>query len=270
MVLDSMEIKSVAICIGGSLGGMNTLEWALLRGYVKHIVAIATSGRYSAWGISWNEVQRQTICNDKKFMDGYYSLEDPPRDGLCAARIQALLTYRTSESFEFRFARRRASGLSSSEINGIPNKPFLAQTYLQYQGEKFVSRFDANCYLKLLEKMDSHDLGAGREGYEQTLKSIEQPTLIVGIASDGLFKLTEQKELAKLIPKAELKLIESADGHDAFLIEFTQLNRILLSFINRHLSHFKPYANEKQNQAYFQSKDLNGISIPQKVGDGLI
>ncbi|KAI0235948.1 homoserine O- acetyltransferase [Massospora cicadina] len=186
------------------------------------------------------------------------------------ARIQALLTYRTAESFQTRFARERASNLASVWAQGEPAKPFLAQSYLKYQGEKFVSRFDANCYIKLIEKMDSYDLGVGRKGYELALKSIEQPTLIIGIESDGLFKVAEQKELARFIPKAALEFIESADGHDAFLIEFMQLNRILLSFIDRHLGHFKPGANEGQTHTFSQPVNSNGASLFGEFGDGLV
>ncbi|KAJ9082658.1 homoserine O- acetyltransferase [Entomophthora muscae] len=262
-VLDSMGIKSVAICIGGSLGGMQALEWAMLgRNYVRHLVAIATSGRHSAWGISWGEAQRQTIYNDPKYKGGNYSFSDPPKTGLAAARMQALLTYRSAESFKHRFDRKCTPIKDAPQANGEPAKQFSAQSYLQYQGNKFVSRFDANCYVKLTEKLDSHDLGAGRIDYEHALNSIQQPTVIVGkkvphsglfnplgIESDGLFKIDEQRELANYIPGATLHLIESADGHDGFLLEFEQLNRILLGFINEHLSHLTPIKRQETEQA---------------------
>lgn len=94
--------------------------------------------------------------------------------------MQALLTYRTAESFQSRFARNYSPNKAATQRNGEPSKQFSAQSYLQYQGEKFVSRFDANCYIRITEKLDSHDLSAGRSDYEQTLHSIQQPTVIVG------------------------------------------------------------------------------------------
>jgi homoserine O-acetyltransferase len=122
---------------------------------------------------------------------------------------------------------------------------FSAQSYLRYQGEKFIKRFDANCYIAITRKLDTHDVSRYRypEGEDPdtldpvsalhyALSLIEQPTLVLGIQSDGLFTFAEQQELAAHIPNATLKTIDSPDGHDAFLLEFEQVNRHLLGHLN--------------------------------------
>ncbi|KAI8885553.1 homoserine O-acetyltransferase [Backusella circina FSU 941] len=268
LILDQLGVKQIAICVGGSMGGMQVLEWAQMgKDYVRSIVPIATSGRHSAWGISWGEAQRQSIYSDPNYGDGYYTEENPPIVGLSAARMSALLTYRSRNSFESRFGRK-ASGLkptnrpsSPGEANRmihndghrertppiekpqatINNPPmptahvFSAQSYLRYQGSKFISRFDANCYIALTRKMDSHDLARGRDDYHDLLASIAQPALVIGIESDGLFTISEQYELAEGMADTEMVVIDSPDGHDGFLLEFDQINRHILQFIKRVL-----------------------------------
>jgi homoserine O-acetyltransferase len=315
------------------MGGMLVLEFAYFgKDYVRSIVPIATSARYSAWGISWGEAQRQSIYSDPKYDDGYYTFQDPPSTGLGAARMSALLTYRSRDSFELRFGRNTPDPSKCQNINGVqrPSTPshehwaihneghknarsprdsrtnsssnlsaisaqapsthsdlefhnpssspslptssvsgnriasergsfiepskkrtptyFSAQSYLRYQGEKFIKRFDANCYIAITRKLDTHDLSRNRypdssdsEGIDpatalhHALSLIEQPTLILGIQSDGLFTFAEQQELAIHIPNATLKTIDSPEGHDAFLLEFEQVNKHLLGFLNETL-----------------------------------
>lgn len=302
------------------MGGMLVLEFAYFGvEYVKSIVPIATSARYSAWGISWGEAQRQSIYSDPKYDDGYYTYEDPPSTGLGAARMSALLTYRSRDSFESRFGRNTPDLSKKQSINAVPrpstpsnehwaihnhghknagsprvsrtnstvglassantadlefkdasNPPspphqgkqngisqlkksrtphyFSAQSYLRYQGEKFIKRFDANCYIAITRKLDTHDVSRHRypEGFDpetldpvlalqHALSLIEQPTLVLGIQSDGLFTFAEQQELAAHIPNAKLKTIDSPDGHDAFLLEFEQVNGHLCGFLNEVL-----------------------------------
>ncbi|RFU28128.1 hypothetical protein B7463_g8210, partial [Scytalidium lignicola] len=316
LLLDDLGVKQVAAVIGGSMGGMLVLEWAYFgKDYVRSIVPIATSSRHSAWGISWGEAQRQSIYADPKYDDGYYSFDDPPVAGLGAARMSALLTYRSRNSFEARFGRNipdaskqqsikedqrpqtpsdihraihndghkgsrspvsrtnsstavpttltngnAANGAASSSnisdpqfhgstpiqepiVNGRPKTStyFSAQSYLRYQGEKFVKRFDGNCYIAITRKLDTHDVSryrvspGSKEPISEALGQIEQPTLVLGIESDGLFTFDEQKELAANIPNARLRKIESPEGHDAFLLQFEQVNRHILDFLNEVL-----------------------------------
>ncbi|KAJ4355713.1 uncharacterized protein N0V89_003733 [Didymosphaeria variabile] len=321
LLLDDLGVRQIAAVIGGSMGGMLVLEFAYFgTDYVKSIIPIATSARYSAWGISWGEAQRQSIYSDPKYEDGYYTYEDPPSTGLGAARMSALLTYRSRDSFESRFGRNTPDVSKKQSINVVPrpntpshehwaihnhghknagsprvsrtnsaaaltssaktadlefkdasNPPsppmngklssplshyqssrtphyFSAQSYLRYQGEKFIKRFDANCYIAITRKLDTHDLSRHRypEGFnaetldpvlalQHALSLIKQPTLVLGIQSDGLFTFAEQQELAAHIPNAKLKTIDSPDGHDAFLLEFEQVNGHLCGFLKEAL-----------------------------------
>ncbi|KAI6087129.1 homoserine O-acetyltransferase [Hypoxylon rubiginosum] len=309
LLLDDLGVRQVAAVIGGSMGGMLVLEWAYFgKDYVRSIVPIATSSRHSAWGISWGEAQRQSIYADPKYDDGYYSFADPPSTGLGAARMAALLTYRSRNSFEARFGRNipdparrqtiressRPSTPSEAHFNihndghkttrlsrnnshagkqstsnspadannpsdpkGISIDPqfsgpktdglakgeslptttyFSAQSYLRYQGEKFVKRFDSNCYIAITRKLDTHDVSRYRaDSIAEALALIEQPTLVLGIESDGLFTFAEQQEIAEHIKNARLEKIDSQEGHDAFLLQFEQVNRYILEFLSATL-----------------------------------
>ncbi|KAN0060355.1 L-homoserine-O-acetyltransferase [Thecaphora frezii] len=434
LVLDYLGVESIAAVVGGSMGGMAVLEWPLCfptrfpysssrdqaTRYIRCIVPIATSARHSAWCISWAEAQRQSIYSDPAFKHGYYEPDEPPRNGLSAARMAALLTYRSRDSFESRFGRRigralkdggaataaTGSGTSSgtvtptaalpdskeeskakaldaerrrslaqeaatahnegnqspkvreygqsaacvaSEASGangavgasqalpgpegaslrptattppvpaaaappsdLPDQAvlgpladganpfstaaqsssggnvveayspsshvpqiFSAQSYLRYQGDKFVKRFDANCYIHLTRKMDAHDVAKGRWGWSRTadgevrrergvaptsedeedealarvldclsLEDSSSPqcrvgappnVLVVSIESDGLFAPPEQKLIHALIAGSEFVNVVSPDGHDGFLLEFEQINHRVGEFLKRHL-----------------------------------
>jgi homoserine O-acetyltransferase/O-succinyltransferase len=131
------------------------------------------------------------------------------------------------------------------------NHYFSAQSYLRYQGAKFVGRFDSNCYIAITRKLDTHDVSRNRAStVKEALAQIEQPALIVGIKSDGLFTFAEQQELADGIPDSRLAKIDSPEGHDAFLLQFEQVNRYLLEFFREVLPDImgKPgYANGVEN-----------------------
>jgi homoserine O-acetyltransferase len=127
---------------------------------------------------------------------------------------------------------------SSTQKKGTTSTYFSAQQYLRYQGEKFVKRFDGNCYIAITRKLDTHDVSRGRVSpdsetpMKDALAQIKQPTLIIGIESDGLFTFDEQQELAAGIPNARLRKIDSPEGHDAFLLQFEQVNHHILEFLN--------------------------------------
>ncbi|KAJ7062007.1 Alpha/Beta hydrolase protein [Mycena amicta] len=275
-----LNVRRVAVVIGGSMGGMATLEWPLLApDFVQRIVVLATSARHSAWCIAWGESQRQSIYSDPAYKGGYYDVSEQPRNGLAAARMTALLTYRSRDSFERRFGRKvhiptppvrspalitppasppleavdlhndghrpnRSPSLSSlNNSDVLPARPpiFSAQSYLRYQGDKFIARFDANCYIHITRKMDTHDLARGRaEGGDdalvQTLARLPPRALVISIQSDGLFTPPEQTLLATHIPDSELVVIPSGEGHDGFLVEFEEINRCVLGYLQRELA----------------------------------
>ncbi|KAF7324894.1 AB hydrolase-1 domain-containing protein [Mycena kentingensis (nom. inval.)] len=284
-------VSRVAVVIGGSMGGMATLEWPLIApGFVQRIVVLATSARHSAWCIAWGESQRQSIYSDPAYKGGYYELAEQPRNGLAAARMCALLTYRSRDSFERRFGRKqhaqtpsavalpvrvdggpplitppaspplgavdmhndghrphRSSSVSSlgSDALPSPSRPpiFSAQSYLRYQGDKFIARFDANCYIHITRKMDTHDLARGRitevEGDAALIAELGRlppHALVISIQSDGLFTPPEQTLLATHIPESQLVLIPSGEGHDGFLVEFEEINHAVLEYLHRELA----------------------------------
>jgi len=223
LLLDHLGIETLDLVVGGSMGGMQVLEWAALYpNRVTAIAPIAATATQSAWAIGLSEAQRQAIEADADFADGFYPLGSGPARGLAAARSIAMLSYRSPQSFQDRFGREQS------------DDTYAVQSYLRHQGAKLVSRFDANTYLTLLGAMDSHDLGRGRGPVESVLRSIEQPALVVSVGSDGLYPASEVAEMASHLPNAELHEIDAPHGHDAFLIHIEELNDVLVDFIERH------------------------------------
>jgi homoserine O-acetyltransferase len=219
VVLDALGVNGVRLVIGGSLGGMQTLEWTLLDPRVDAAVVIAASASHSAWCIAQSEAQRSAISADPRWQDGRYLMESQPVSGLAAARMMAMCSYRSPESFQDRFGR-----------TARPGGDFEISDWLRYHGGALVDRFDANSYVTLTRAMDSHDVGRGRGGIGRSLGSIEVPVLVVSIDSDGLYPPREQHELADLIPDSELFILHSPHGHDAFLIETAELDHRVRSF----------------------------------------
>jgi len=224
LVKDALGATKIKTCIGGSLGGMQCVEFALCGGdFVESIVAMACGGRHHAWQIGISELQRQALVRDPNWQNGDYEQDSRPLDGLSVARQIAMVSYRTHAVYEKRFGRQK----TKPEI-------FDVESYLNYQGEKFLSRFDALSYYVLTRKMDTHDVADGREGsYEEILRSIKQPTLVLGFDSDLLYPNVEQKELADLIPNSQLRIIESPEGHDAFLLEQGHVGREIQTFLRK-------------------------------------
>lgn len=231
--LEEMGVRRVACAIGGSMGGMHVLEWAFETAddgtpFVQSIVPIAVGGRHTAWQIGWSEAQRQAIYNDPKWRGGDYPLDDPPTSGLSTARMMAMVSYRSEPSFEGRFGREEMDDKDVQDDQS--DAPFAVESYLRYQGGKLVDRFDAGCYVHLTKQMDTHDVSRDRGDYASVLGAIEQPALVVGIDSDVLYPLSEQRELVAHMPRATLEVLSAPHGHDSFLIEFDALNDMVTSW----------------------------------------
>jgi homoserine O-acetyltransferase/O-succinyltransferase len=218
-LIDSLGISSLAAVIGGSMGGMQVLEWACMYPeLVRSIVPIAIGARHSAWAIGLNAVARRAIMSDPDWQGGDYSFEAQPERGLGLARAIAMLSYRSMESLESKFGRQRIS-----DARTVLDDSFEIQSYLSYQGVKLVKRFDANTYLYLTSAMDDYDITDGRGRLSEVLRGLTMPALVMGINSDVLYPESEQRELVSHLPKAQYVRINSPHGHDAFLIEFPQV-----------------------------------------------
>lgn len=225
LLRQELKIAKINTLIGGSLGGQQVLEWAILKPEIfQHIIPIACNAQHSPWGIAFNEAQRLAIEADATWK------ENDPRaglDGLRAARAIGMLSYRQYEIY----------AKTQSEKNDETTDTFRASTYQRYQGEKLANRFNTFSYWLLTKMMDSHNVGRDRESKIKALASIRAKTLVIGIANDLLFPLTEQKFLAEHIPGARLEVIQSLYGHDGFLVEYEQLKQII-----HH--HYKKTTNE--------------------------
>jgi homoserine O-acetyltransferase/O-succinyltransferase len=220
---DRLGVTRIRLVVGGSMGGMLTLEWGLLYPeLVESLVCIASTARHSAWAIGLSEAQRLAIFADPRWRDGRFDPADPPSAGLAAARAMAMLTYRSHPSFEERFGRRTQA-----------NELFAVESYLRYQGQQLVDRFDPATYVTLTRAMDTHDVSRGRGDFDEVLRSVRQPTLVVSIDSDVLYWPAEQREVARLVPGAQLAVMDSPHGHDAFLIDVDRLNDMVADFRGR-------------------------------------
>lgn len=219
VLVQALGIQHIKLVVGGSLGGMQVLEWGLLYpDLVEAMAPIAVSGRHSAWCIGLSEAQRQAIYADPDWLEGNYTLNKQPSQGLAVARMMAMSTYRSWGSFENRFGRQQ-------DLN-----EFAISSYLQSQGQKFIQRFDANTYITLTHAMDSHDIARNRGSFADVLSNVKQSTLVVAIDSDILYPPQEQQELAALIPDSKFVWLKSLHGHDAFLIDMSQLNDLVVNF----------------------------------------
>ncbi len=219
-VLERMGIEHLDLVIGGSMGGMQVLEWiAMYPDFVSNAVAIAVGSEQSAWAIGLSDAQRHAITTDRRFLAGRYEPTDQPVDGLATARMIAMASYRSPTEFAGRFGRRERDGR------------FEVQSYLRHQGAKLVERFDANTYLTLMDAMDSHDLGRGRGPAEAILGRLTTRTLVVGISTDVLYPVAEVRQVAAALPNSRFAVLDSPHGHDAFLIDTDRLVTIVRDFL---------------------------------------
>jgi homoserine O-acetyltransferase len=217
-----LGVESFHAVIGGSMGGMHALEFAVMfPDPTTRLGLIATCAVTSADQVGINSVQIETIRVDPHFHGGdYYDEDEGPYRGLAIARRIALMSYRSPNELNDRFGRSWQGQRSPLGDTGR----FAVESYLDFHGNKFTRRFDANSYLTLVQAMNSHDVTRGRGTLEEILGSLTMPTLVLGIDSDRLFPISQQHTLAQHIPGTlegadEAVVIESPYGHDGFLIE---------------------------------------------------
>jgi homoserine O-acetyltransferase len=233
-MLEQLGVRCLAAVIGGSVGGLQALEWTVAYpDMVDRAIIIAAAPRLSAQGLAIDDIGRQAIMNDPSWQNGDYPLDQGPTVGLSLARMVAMLTYTSAEGLEERFGRRFAAHSSQQPSFG-PRRD--VETYLHYQGEKLVRRFDANTYLYLTSAMDRYDTAEKYGSDIEPFARIKASTLCVGISSDWLYPPSQVCALAQDIEKAggtvQYKEIESHHGHDAFLQEWDQLDNLIRSWFN--------------------------------------
>lgn len=213
-----LGIEQIHTIIGGSQGAQQVLEWNVRDPELfRHTIVIATNAKHSPWGIAFNESQRLAIKADRTY---YSNTEDGGQKGLAAARSIALLSYRNADTYNQTQAEKHDEKLED----------FNAASYQRYQGQKLAGRFNAYSYVTLLNAMDSHNLGRGRISVEHALKQISAKTLVIGVKTDLLFPVKEQKFIADHISGSSFKIMDSFYGHDGFLIETKQLSEIIKRF----------------------------------------
>ncbi|MCU1440048.1 MAG: homoserine O-acetyltransferase [Rhodoglobus sp.] len=234
---DALGLERWAAVIGGSMGGMQSLEWAVsYPDRLERVAVLAAPALSNADQIALNSVQLEAIRTDPAYADGnYYDAADGdgPHRGLALARRMALLNYRSPTELNDRFERSWQSGVSPLGGGGR----YAVESYLDYHGNKFTRRFDANSYITLVDAMNSHDVGRGRGGTAEALSRITAQALILGIDSDRLFPVPDQRVIASHAPgNIDGKVphvINSQFGHDGFLIEDrvvgAQIDRLLNS-----------------------------------------
>lgn len=211
-----LNIQQIHALVGGSMGGQQALEWAVKEPLLaKNLILLATNAKSSPWSIAFRESQRLAIETDITWKE---NREDAGAEGLKTARSIALLSYRSYDSY----------AISQSETDKDKKDDFRVAAYQRYQGVKLAARFNAYSYHAITKAMDSHNIARDREfSVEQLLRSILSKTLVVGITSDVLFPVSEQKFLARNIREAEYTEIDSLYGHDGFLVEVDKLNQII-------------------------------------------
>jgi len=222
--------------VGGSMGGMHVLEWAIMYpDRVASAVPIATCTAATAQQIGWWSTGRRIIRMDPRWRGGdYYDAApgDGPHEGLALARMVSQITFRSDDVFTDRFGREVVEPLQGGFSLW---QRFEVERYLEYHGDKLVRRFDANTYLLVTKSMDLHDIGRGRGGAEAALARVQAPMLAMGISSDVLYPSYQSREIVELASaagtRAEYHEIDSPHGHDGFLIEAEQVGDALAKFL---------------------------------------
>ncbi len=236
---DALGVRVWRAVIGGSMGGMQALEWAIMfPNRVRALAAIATSAAASAQQIAWGSIGRRALLMDPGYNNGDYYDAPPdggPWYGLAVARMVAQVTFRTDSRFTEKFGRDLND--SSLHEHGIDLfSRFSVEGYLDHHGDKLVRRFDANSYLYIGKAMDLHDIGRSRGGIDQALKRITAPTLTLSIDSDILYPPYQQefihRRLAPRDARTRHAMIESGEGHDGFLVDIAPVALQLSEFLS--------------------------------------
>jgi homoserine O-acetyltransferase len=271
LLLDHLGVTSLYVAIGGSMGGMQALQWGIeYPGFTRRLLAMATTARESAQAIAFNEVGRQAIMQDPAWNHGDYPREGGPRVGLAIARMMAHITYLSDASMDRKFGRRTvarnrtappiplststdkpvspsdaqltAMNTQAAAAGGAPTTynfdvQFEVESYLRHQGQSFINRFDANSYLYITRALDHFDLASAAGSLEAAFAPVEAETLVVGFTSDWLFPPEQNRTIALALLRAGKRAsyaeLSTDLGHDSFLLESPQLYNLVRGFLER-------------------------------------
>jgi len=242
LLCDHLGLSSLYAVIGGSMGGMQVLQWGIeYPAFVQRLIPLATTARESAQAIAFNEVGRQAIMQDTEWHHGEYAKGGGPHVGLAIARMMAHITYLSDKSMDLKFGRRKtAEGAASASPAGTSaaytfDVQFEVESYLRHQGESFINRFDANSYLYITRALDHFDLTAAHGSLEQAFAAVEAETLCVAFASDWLFPPAQNREIVLALLRAGKRAsyaeLATNLGHDSFLLESEELYALVRSFL---------------------------------------
>ncbi len=276
LLIDHLELDKLFAVIGGSMGGMQVLQWAVeYPNLVDRVVPIAATARHGAQTIAFNEVGRNAIIQDAKWKNGDYPTGDGPGVGLGIARMMAHLTYLSEEGMEQKFGRTRRQ--SNSEDTGPEKRfdvEFEVESYLRHQGKAFVNRFDANTYLYLTKALDRFDLYGENDDLSDAFSKVEAKTLAIGFTSDWLYTPDQNREivdtLLRLGKDASYAEIDYDFGHDSFLLKAEAFHDLIRAFLGtkqgpqedgKKASSAGPARKEVKRESDFQI-------ISQWVGEG--
>ena len=237
-LMDHLEIKKILAVVGGSIGGMQVLEWCVrYPQMVKAAIPLASTTRHSALAIAFNEVARQAIMADPKWNNGEYYFGPKPDLGLAVARMIGHITYLSDESMRLKFGRRLQD---KSDFSFNFDADFQVESYLRYQGKKFVERFDANSFLYITKASDYYDLGKqhGDGSIVKAFSKTKAKYLVISFTSDWLYPTYQSRAMVKAMKKNGLDVsfceIEADWGHDAFLLSNERLSLLIKGFLERN------------------------------------
>jgi len=242
LLLQHLGIKRLAAVVGGSFGGMQALEWTLrYPDEIDRCICIASAASLSAQALAFDIVGRSAITGDPDWAGGHYLAEGRhPRRGLALARMIGHITYLSSGMMARKFGRERGRCINDGDKTDF-RSDFQVASYLDYQGEKFVNRFDANSYLYITDAMDEYDLAEQHGSPEEAFAKLKARTLIVALSEDWLFPPTQSIELANALLRSEKSVsycrLHAPHGHDAFLVDIAHLAETIRAFLPWVRSH---------------------------------
>jgi homoserine O-acetyltransferase len=252
-LLDHLGIESLFAVAGGSMGGMQALQWGVdYPERVRHVLFIAATPVSSTQNIAFNELGRQAIYADPNWRGGDYYDGEPPRGGLAVARMIGHITYMSESSLDGKFGRR----FHGREEYGFTfDTDFEVESYFRYQGRKFTERFDANSYLYITKALDYFDIADGYGSMESALGRLLADTLVVSFSSDWLYTAEQALDLVTVLEQlnkeVEYHLIQASFGHDSFLVEVELMTRLIGGYLDRQ------WADEQQQLADKPADDVS-------------